>query len=253
MWSNNRCTHCEWVEVGLVESAFTTWQSGSGCYFWFGCGNAAGELEEDGDNGAGYKWATVAGSDFPFIRIYWNGGAIDKKYSGVKGQSNAPRNCFPLDKTKRGQSIAEELEKQLKPYYDSLVTVYTVTFNANGGTVSEATRNVNENAAVGTLPTPTYSGHTFEGWFTAVSGGTQATAATVITANVTYYAHWSENAPPPPVTPTRKNTMFGLWKDCTIITKDNKALKFTASTRQITLLGDYNPLGGLPVVTNFPA
>ncbi|MBQ7189426.1 MAG: leucine-rich repeat protein, partial [Kiritimatiellae bacterium] len=68
---------------------------------------------------------------------------------------------------------------------------YTVTFNANGGSVSPTTRTVNSGAAVGTLPTPTRTNYTFRGWFTAASGGTQVTASTVVSANVTYYARWT--------------------------------------------------------------
>ncbi len=70
---------------------------------------------------------------------------------------------------------------------------WTVTFNANGGTVSPATRQVAGGSAVGTLPTATRSGYTLVGWFTAASGGTQVSASTKVTANVTYYAHWAQN------------------------------------------------------------
>jgi len=66
----------------------------------------------------------------------------------------------------------------------------TVTFAANGGKVSPATRTVASGAAVGTLPVPTLTGYEYVGWFTAKSGGTQITSTTKVTANVTYYAHW---------------------------------------------------------------
>lgn len=69
---------------------------------------------------------------------------------------------------------------------------YTVTFNPNGGTVGEATRSVAPGTAVGALPTPTRSGsYSFDGWYTAASGGTQISAGTTVSANVTYYAHWT--------------------------------------------------------------
>ena len=72
-------------------------------------------------------------------------------------------------------------------------TSYAVTFNANGGTLSPTTRQVAGGSAVGALPTATWSGHTFVGWFTAAVGGTQISASTKVTANVTYYAHWTAN------------------------------------------------------------
>lgn len=69
---------------------------------------------------------------------------------------------------------------------------YTVTFNPNGGTVGEATRSVAPGTAVGALPTPTRSGsYSFDGWYTAASGGTQISVGTTVSANVTYYAHWT--------------------------------------------------------------
>lgn len=69
---------------------------------------------------------------------------------------------------------------------------YTVTFNPNGGTVSETSRSVAPGTAVGALPTPTRSGsYSFDGWYTAASGGTQISASTTVSANVTYHAHWT--------------------------------------------------------------
>ena len=70
-----------------------------------------------------------------------------------------------------------------------------VTFNPNGGylAVAERTREVVSGSAVGTLPEPSRTGYTILGWFTASSGGTQISDATVITADRTFYAHWSKN------------------------------------------------------------
>lgn len=73
---------------------------------------------------------------------------------------------------------------------------YTVTLNANGGTVSPASVSKIHGSTLGTLPTPTraataeYS-YTFAGWFTKASGGTQISSTTTVTGNVTYYAHWT--------------------------------------------------------------
>ena len=47
--------------------------------------------------------------------------------------------------------------------------------------------------AVGTLPTPTRTGHTFGGWYTSASGGSQVSSSTKVTGHVTYYAHWTVN------------------------------------------------------------
>ena len=48
---------------------------------------------------------------------------------------------------------------------------YEVTFNADGGTVTANTKTVTFGNAYGELPTPTRSGYTFAGWWTAVDSG----------------------------------------------------------------------------------
>ena len=69
---------------------------------------------------------------------------------------------------------------------------YTVTLNANGGSVSTSTITVTYDSTYGTLPNPSRSNYDFSGWYTATSGGTQVMPSTVvkITANQTLYAHW---------------------------------------------------------------
>lgn len=70
---------------------------------------------------------------------------------------------------------------------------YTVTFNPNTGSVSTTSKTVYYGSAYGELPTPTKSGSTFAGWFTAASGGTKIQSTTQVTTNGnhTLYAHWT--------------------------------------------------------------
>ena len=72
--------------------------------------------------------------------------------------------------------------------------IYTVTFDANGGSVSPQSMNFTYNSTYGTLPTPAWAAHEFNGWFTAASGGNQVTASTTVTSSHTLYAHWTVNA-----------------------------------------------------------
>ena len=74
----------------------------------------------------------------------------------------------------------------------SAPTTYTITFDANGGTVSPTSGTTDASGKLSSLPTPTWSGHDFSGWFTAANGGTQVTTNTVFTGNDTIYAHWAE-------------------------------------------------------------
>ena len=71
--------------------------------------------------------------------------------------------------------------------------VGTVRFLPLGGTVSETTRNTLVGRAYGELPVPVRSGYTFDGWFTASSGGEQITADTVADSaeDRIVYAHWT--------------------------------------------------------------
>ncbi len=76
------------------------------------------------------------------------------------------------------------------------VNTYTVTFDANGGgTPSPTSKSVTYGATYGALATITRAGYTFNGWFTAITGGTEVTAATTvaITAAQTLYAQWTAN------------------------------------------------------------
>ena len=69
---------------------------------------------------------------------------------------------------------------------------YTVTFNANGGNVSQNSQIVTYNGTYGNLPTPTRTNYKFDGWYTAASGGTVVTSSTKVNtaSNQTLYAHW---------------------------------------------------------------
>lgn len=68
-----------------------------------------------------------------------------------------------------------------------------VYFNGNGGTVDTASKEVSIGQAYGTLPISIRTGYSFNGWFTAASGGTKITSTTIVTetADHTIYAQWS--------------------------------------------------------------
>lgn len=70
---------------------------------------------------------------------------------------------------------------------------YTITWNANGGSCSQATSTGTVDKAIGSTPTPTRSYYTFNGWYTATSGGTKVDTTYVnkTTDNKTFYAQWS--------------------------------------------------------------
>ena len=68
---------------------------------------------------------------------------------------------------------------------------YAVTLHANGGSVSPASMTTGADGKLASLPTPTRSSYSFNGWYTEKSGGTKVTTDTVFHAKTTVYAHWT--------------------------------------------------------------
>jgi uncharacterized repeat protein (TIGR02543 family) len=68
---------------------------------------------------------------------------------------------------------------------------YTITFDANGGEVSPDPVVTGEDGKLASLPEPEREGYTFDGWFTAETGGDTVTTGTVFNKNTTVYAHWT--------------------------------------------------------------
>lgn len=69
-----------------------------------------------------------------------------------------------------------------------------VSLNCNGGTCDKNKISVTVGQAYGALPTPTYPGHVFQGWYTKQEGGDKIAEDSVVTATEahTLYAHWTE-------------------------------------------------------------
>lgn len=102
---------------------------------------------------------------------------------------NAPTNAL-------GQTLTRV---EYEPYWVYLnggvtPTVCKVVFNANGGQCSTTSRQIAKGAKAGTLPAATWDGYDFLGWYTAASGGSKVSESTVVTSDVTWYAHWQVKA-----------------------------------------------------------
>ena len=80
-----------------------------------------------------------------------------------------------------------------KHFLNKKVYSYLITYDTNGGS-ENTTQTISVGNSLSTLPTnPTRRGYSFDGWYTAKTGGTQITTSTVPTTNTTYYAHWTPN------------------------------------------------------------
>ena len=72
---------------------------------------------------------------------------------------------------------------------------YSITYNLNGGSISNNPKNYNVESNSFTLPTPTRTGYTFTGW-TGSNGTTPSLNVTVskgTTGNLSYIANWRQN------------------------------------------------------------
>ena len=141
----------------------------------------------------------VLGSLCTTITLNPNGGALPE-YSLVAGAA------LPIP-TKTGYTFAGWYENQefsgdpvtdvptdstknLNFYAKWTANTYTVIFDANGGSVNP-TSAVTVAGKLTSLPTPTYDGYDFIGWYTQKDGGEKVTTDTVFAMDSTIYAHWS--------------------------------------------------------------
>ena len=162
---------------------------------------------------------------------------------------------------------------------------YTVTFDGNGGgTPSPTSMSVTYGLTYGTLATVARTGYTFNGWFTATSGGTQVTSGSTvaITGAQTLYAQWTINnytvsfnmnggsptissqsvsyntTATQPSDPTKASNAFAGWySDAGLTTSFSFATAITADTTLyakwtpvVTYTVSFNMNGGTPTITS---
>ena len=78
----------------------------------------------------------------------------------------------------------------------SFSNVYTINYNANGGSVTETSKSVTYGSQIGILATPTRIEYTFLGWNTKSDGSGTTYSSSMIykqTSDITLYAIWKTN------------------------------------------------------------
>ena len=111
-----------------------------------------------------------------------------------------------------------------------------VLFDANGGKCDTSEVVVRKNAELSELPIPTWDGYEFLGWFTAAVGGTQVTAATVVTEDVTFYAHWRQGGETPP-------PLYGPWGEAEAVKNPDKLGPTMLTDMSLTINGAAGAMG----------
>ena len=117
-------------------------------------------------------------------------------YDGIlKGKTEAIDDPTKVADKETGYGILYGLETINGTNYKTaiLAQINTITFDANGGTVSETERTVRRGTAIGPLPIPVLTGYTFDGWFTDPTNGVEITSNTIATIDIDCFAHWTEN------------------------------------------------------------
>jgi len=89
--------------------------------------------------------------------------------------------------------------KQEDPDNPDTPKTFTITLDANGGTLSgAATVTTNAGGKLDNLPAaPTREGYSFDGWFPAASGGKKVDLQSTFEKDSTIYAHWTKNGGTP--------------------------------------------------------
>lgn len=112
---------------------------------------------------------------------------------------NIPWNLYPVsdnadtfDPPTGGGSDTTETPTD-PPVDPPVETTYTITFEYNGadGGNTTASGTTDTSGKLSSLPTPTKSGNTFDGWYKESSFTTLVDTNTVFTANGTIYAKWT--------------------------------------------------------------
>jgi len=123
--------------------------------------------------------------------ISYNKGSKIKKLQTAKKTGHTFKGWYT--KKSSGTKITNKTKAKKNTTYFAKWTVnqYMLSYDANGGTVTPASKKITYNKAYGTLPVPTRPGYNFQGWFTKAVGGTKVDATTKMPAgNMTIFAQW---------------------------------------------------------------
>ncbi len=106
-----------------------------------------------------------------------------------------------------------------------------VIFDAQGGAVSPASKEVTAGSTYGELPVPTKPDSTFLGWFTEKAGGTEVTSSTKVTN-------------------TKSHTLYAHWAFVVTVTFDPQGGVVSPASKEVTVGSTYGELP-VPIKTNF--
>ena len=141
---------------------------------------------------------SAAASGSPTPTVHWKDSTNGSTWSTIRGATSTTYS-FTASSSQSGYEYEAVFTNSAGTATTTAATLTvtanasdTITFNSEGGsTVAPVTDPVGTQI---TLPSDTYAGHTFDGWFVAPSGGSALTSPYTITATTTLYAQWTANA-----------------------------------------------------------
>lgn len=157
---------------------------------------------EDHTLTAGWKALTF------WVRLNANGGTVDTeeiqvtyddKYAGLVDAARPGyrflgwfvSTAADAKQVKNGERVQITANQSLYAQWEA--EEYTITFDANGGSASEATRTLTYNSMYGELPTATRKGYRFDGWYNSEDRRVYATTTFKETDDQTLTAKWTAN------------------------------------------------------------
>ena len=121
--------------------------------------------------------------------VYMYDGIIKSVGQTIKNNYTIP-SANTMSGTSEVTGETEEIDNlTYNLFYYELISGYTVTFNAGSGQAEKASMKFPENATVSNLPTATWAGHIFDGWYTP-QNQLVVEGVTVVDQDITYTAHW---------------------------------------------------------------
>ncbi len=135
---------------------------------------------------------------------------------------------------------------------------YIVTFDPNGGSVSEISMStVNQQLLY--MPVPERIGYDFDGWYTQKEGGTHVTVSSrIYSGDETLYAHWIDNGRPvyaqsPVITAQPQNAQYSEGDPAAPLTAEAGVTDGGTLSYQWYQSSDGSTDGGTKVGTNSPS
>lgn len=138
------------------------------------------QLTTNAPEGSTIRWSRVGGT-IP------NGLTLNSSSGLLSGTPTSVGN-FTYDI----QATYGENKVKTRFYNEVKHVTHVVTFNATGGSCTEASRVVIKGTSIGLLPEPTKDGYEFGGWFTASEGGLKVDTKYNVNNDVTLYARWGQ-------------------------------------------------------------